>query len=139
MALQAGQLLIRRMQLALAPGATDVDTGLVQANLGVNPDPPVGGVDGVTASRVMVDVLPPWPAWANLTVSEPVLDPVTKTVHVIFTNAGGTAHINVLFWDPHTLMGPVDADVYTIPSTCVGGEPPVSLQQGIGTGTFGGF
>lgn len=138
MALQAGELLIHRMQVTLGSGDTEVDTGVTQANLGVQPDPPVGGSDTVP-SRIMVKILPPIDNWGGVTISEPVLDPVTNTVHVTFTNPGAATTVNVLIWDPHTLMGPVDADLYAIASSCVGGMPPVSLEQGFGTGTHGGF
>lgn len=140
MALQAGQLLIHRMQLELGAGVTVVDTGVTQENLGVTPDPPVGGVAGTTPSRVMVKMLPPIDNWAGVIIDEPVLDADTGTVSVTFTNAGAPTTVNVCIWNPHTLMGPVDADLYAIGgSGCDGGEPPVSLEQGLGGATHGGF
>jgi hypothetical protein len=138
MALQAGELLIHRMQVTLGTGDTDVDTGVTQANLGVQPDPPVGGSSTVP-SRIMVKVLPPIDNWSGITISEPVLDPGTNTVHVTFTNPGAAAVVNVLIWDPHTLMGPVDADLYAVPPPPPSGAPPVSLEQGFGGATHGGF
>lgn len=137
MALQAGHLLNHRMQLALAAGANDIDTGICQVNLAMSPDPPLGGVAGVTASRVMVVVLPPFDNWSGVTIGEPTLDPVTNTVHVVFT-APGDVTVNVMIWNPHTHVCPLSADLYGNPA------PPgvlwvLAVEEGLGVATrFGG-
>lgn len=116
MAKIAGQLLWRRRQIALGPGVTDVDTGICQVSQALGNDPPMSGTiptlldpDG-TASRIQVIPMSPLPLWQAVTHSEPAV--VNGTVHVLFTNSGPPTTINVLFWDPHTHIGPGDADTY---------------------------
>jgi hypothetical protein len=104
MALASGALLMNRVQLPLAGGVTDVDTGLVQPDLAVNPN---------LATRVMVLPMAPTDNWGSITHANPTFSATTNTVHVSFTNGSGATTINVLFWDPHTSVGPVDADSYT--------------------------
>jgi hypothetical protein len=83
-------------------------------------EPPLG-VSGVAApapgtlpaSRVQVIPLAPTGAWGAVSHSEPWLNTATGTVFVTFSTTNeGTADINVLFWDPHTLVGPGQADTY---------------------------
>lgn len=107
MAKQAGQLLINRMQLVLTIGAIDIDTGLCQVNLGMAPDPTL-------AQRTMIEILPPSDAWSGVVPSDPTYDNTTNTVHVVLTASAGTT-VNVCFWAPHTLVGPVSVDSYVIP------------------------
>lgn len=120
MAIQAGHLLLNRRRLVIPGSAVNfpVNTLLQQSSLAFNPDPPLGGVDPLDvppgiASRVMVVPLPPIDAWAGITIKEPVLDPVTNTVRVDFSNANAFAvELVVLFWDPHTGICPLNADTY---------------------------
>ncbi len=125
MGTKAGALLWNRQRLALAAGLTSVDTGLSQVDkafgsmspneppLGVTIAPP-GPPDGTApASRIMVIPQAPTSAWTDITHGEPYLNPATGTIFVTFNNAGKTpATVNVLFWDPHSLVGPGDADTY---------------------------
>ena len=60
----------------------------------------------------MVCPMSPVVAWFGISHGEPYLDPTTKTVHVAFLNTGGPAMINVLFWNPHSAICPLDADPY---------------------------
>ena len=118
----AGQLLVARKRLNLAAGVlTNVDTGLTQksfafpsgdAPIGVEQAlPPADGAD--PASRVMVIPLAPTLQWAGVTHGEPYLDTDTNTIHVVFlNNSEGAVDINVLFWLPHSGIGPVEADTY---------------------------
>jgi hypothetical protein len=121
MAVQGGQLLWNRMQISLTAGVVDfdVDTVLQQALLGFDDGEPVlSGVEPVlpnnlgVASRVMVEPMAPFDNWSGITHQEPFVDPVTNTVHVLFSNPGAEVVINVLFWDPHTLVGPGMAHTY---------------------------
>ena len=124
MSTKAGTLLWNRKRITLAPGDTTIDTGLTQLSkiftsmspgeppLGVTTSPP-GPPDGaLPASRVQVIPQAPLAAWNGVTHGEPFVDPATGTVKVLFTNGGATAAINVLFWDPHTIVGPGQADTY---------------------------
>lgn len=126
MGTKAGSLLWNRRHLTLVPGLTPVDTGLSQVDkafgsmslneppLGVTSAPP-GPPDGtLPASRIMVIPEAPTAAWTNITHGEPYLNPATGTIFVTFNNSDKTpATINVLFWNPHSLVGPGDADPYT--------------------------
>jgi len=105
MAEQAGHLLINRQRIALVGGANVIDTGLKQTNLNFDPDPDM-------ALRTMVIPLPPIDNWAGITIDNPVYSAVTETVQVTINNPGQGIEINVLFWDPHTSICPLDADDY---------------------------
>lgn len=95
------------MQVALVEGDNDIDTGLTQVNRGMAPDPTL-------AERTMVIIVPPTDNWNGITMlSDPTFDPVTQTVHVVLT-ANNDFTVNVLFWVPHTLVGPVSVDTYVI-------------------------
>jgi hypothetical protein len=130
---KAGTLLWNRLHQLLAPGFTTVDTGLTQGNkafagmspgeppLGVEAAPP-GPPDGtLPASRVQVIPMSPISAWGAVTHGEPFVDPVTGTVKVTFNNATivdeepVSVTINVFFWDPHSMVGPGEADTYNSP------------------------
>lgn len=126
----AGQLLWRRIRIESIPvsveGGTDIDTGLTQVNKSFDAssvdEPPLGvtslsaPIPGtLPASRVHVIPLAPLDKWFGITHSEPYFNPATGTVHVTFFNQGerGTvSNLNVLFWDPHTSIGPGQADTY---------------------------
>lgn len=124
MGLKAGALLWNRQRLSLPPGTvtvngilpstTPVNTGLTQPNRSFpsySPDEPP--LAGVAPSRVQVIPMAPLSGWTNITHGEPFLDPATDTVWVTFFNNGLTpADITALFWDPHSMVGPGEADLY---------------------------
>lgn len=116
MSKKAGQLLWNRMQISLAVGATPVDTGLTQVSQAFgnsSVDEPGLVAVGSVGSRVQIIPLAPTTAWALVTHSDPTV--VDGTVRVTFSNNGqGPVIINVLFWDPATIAGPGDADLYAI-------------------------
>jgi hypothetical protein len=121
---KAGALLWNRMRLTLANGLTDVDTGLTQLNKSFDSEsvgePPLGVNDTAApapgtlpASRIQVVPMAPTALWVDISHSEPYFNTTTGTIHVEFSNSGKTpAGINVLFWDPHSMIGPGDADPY---------------------------
>jgi len=124
MSTNAGQLLWNRKRLTLPAGVTDVDTGLCQASKSFEAssvgEPPLG-IPGIAApvngtlpaSRVQVIPLAPVPFWTLITHSEPWFNTTTKTVWVTFTSTAETnVMVNVLFWDPSTIIGPGQADTY---------------------------
>jgi len=126
---KAGVLLWNRQHITLPFGITPVDTGLKQVStsfagmslgepsFGVEIAPP-GPPDGTgPASRVQVIPMAPLGPWSLVTHGEPYLNPATGTVWVTFNNQDeGSVTINVLFWDPHSMVGPGDADLYTDPA-----------------------
>jgi hypothetical protein len=118
MSKKAGALLWNRQRVTVPaatnggpPGTLDVDTGLTQENkafAGMSLNEPTFG----NPSRIQVVPLSPIPAWATLTHGEPFFNTTTGTIHVVFSNAAGAATINVLFWDPHSIVGPGVAVTY---------------------------
>lgn len=126
MSKKAGQLLWSRQQITISGTApsTTIDTGLCQLNkawaassLG---EPGFGSV--AAPSRVQVIPMAPLAAWSGITHAEPTLNPTTGTVEVTFfpaPQAEGPVIVNVLFWNPHTLVGPGDADLYNDPDIIV--------------------
>lgn len=110
------------------PVPTDINTQLVQQNTGFDnyspdeprlgpsiappgPGPFAGGTPPV--SRVQVIPMAPLALWVDVTHSEPYVDPATGEVHVTFQKSTkGNVTLNVLFWDPHSMIGPGDADFY---------------------------
>jgi len=129
MSTKAGNLLWNRVRVTIPGDAapTEVDTGLIQLGKSFDAssvdEPPLGESGTVApapgtlpASRIQVIPLAPTSAWANITHSEPFLDTATGTIHVTFSNsAEGAAEINVLFWNPHSAIGPGEADTYNAP------------------------
>jgi hypothetical protein len=128
MSTKAGALLWNRQRITLPAGLTTIDTGLRQVNkafnnmsldeppLGVSVAPP-GPADGtLPASRIMVVPMSPISTWANITHGEPFVDPATGTVKVTFNNSGASTTVNVLFWDPHSIPGPGQANTYHQPA-----------------------
>jgi hypothetical protein len=108
MSKKAGALLWNRRRLDFEGGPVDIDTGLTQVNKSF------GGMslnEPGLASRTQVVPLSPIAGWAGVTHGEPFFDPATGTVHVTITTPGVTT-LNVLFWDPHSILGPGDADPY---------------------------
>lgn len=118
MSTKAHQLMWNRVHQTLPLGYTTVDTGLTQvsqafSNSSVN-EPPLDGSIAI-ASRVQVIPLSPIPYWYSITHAEPFVN-ANGTVSVRFRNTGqGTVTINILFWNPHTDVGPGDADTYLSP------------------------
>jgi hypothetical protein len=120
MSTKAGTLLWNRMRIDVPgsvgnggpPGTLDVDTGLRQVNqsfAGMSPGEPSFG----DPSRVQVIPMVPTANWTPITHGEPFLDPATGTIHVVFANTlNNDSEINVLFWDPHSMIGPGEADTY---------------------------
>jgi hypothetical protein len=108
----AGNLLLNRRRLTLPFGATDIDTGLQQDLRAFPVGEPTDDPGVNEASRIMVCPMAPVIPWFGITHGEPYLDPTTKTVHVAFFNPGAPATINVLFWNPHSIICPLDADPY---------------------------
>jgi hypothetical protein len=98
-----------------------VDTGITQVNksfAGMSPDEPGFG----SPSRVQVIPLAPTSSWANIGHSEPTLNPATGTIEVAFFATGLIPEppyqlppLNVLIWDPHSIVGPGEADPYNPP------------------------
>lgn len=120
MSTKNGQLLVSRQQITLAPGANVIDTGLRQVNHSFGSSS-VGEPD--LAERTMVVPLPGSASatgnWGQVTLTAgPSIGP-DGTVILTLTWAGseGTGKYNVLFWAPHTSIGPVDAAPYIAPLT----------------------
>jgi len=117
MSAKNGQLLISRQQITLVAGANVIDTGLRQVNQAFGASS-VGEPD--LAERTMVIPLPGSSTatgnWSLVRVANPTIGP-NGTVLVTLTWLGeaGSAIYNVLFWAPHTLVGPVDAEPYIAP------------------------
>lgn len=122
MSRKAGALLWNRVRVEFPPnvGSIDVDTGLTQPNKSFGDyspnEPPLSS--GLQPSRVQVIPLAPTGNWSGISHSEPVLDPVTGTIHVTFS-VGFIPEppfqlppLNVLFWDPHAIVGPGQAAFY---------------------------
>ena len=146
MSTNAGTLLWNRRRITLLPGETgitDVDTGLRQPQLAFGnssiDEPPLGisgtapPVPGTTpASRVEVIPQAPLSPWLSITHSEPWFNTVTGTVFVTFKITSEIPlEINVLFWDPHTAVGPGQADTYNAPPLLA--EPgPVPIVNPVG-------
>jgi hypothetical protein len=107
------------------PFSADIDTGLTQLNkafAGMSPSEPPLGVNATApppdgtlpASRVQVIPMAPLSKWNSVVHGEPYFNTNTNTVHVRFstTNEGSVTDLNVLFWDPHSIVGPGKADTY---------------------------
>ena len=118
MSTKAGTLLWNRQRINLPVGTTDIDTGLRQVgkafgNMSLG-EPGLGDPAVGDASRIQVVPMSPIPLWTDITHAEPSLDATTQTVHVVFNNASlsTVTGLNVLFWDPHSLIGPGAAETY---------------------------
>lgn len=112
MALQAGNLLINRRHLTLAAGVTSITTGIKVSSNNLDPQLP---------ARLMVLVMPPTSNWNAINaMSEPYMSGTDLIVDFSCTSA---TTINVLFFLPHSIIGPVSADDYAVactPITSVG-------------------
>lgn len=126
MGLKAGALLWNRQRISLESGVNNIDTGLTQIGRGFEnmskAEPPLGASSAppgpapgtLPASRIQVIPLSPVTPWADVTHGEPFVNPATNTIWVSFNNSGeDDIEVNVLFWDPHSMVGPGDADTYT--------------------------
>lgn len=101
----AGQLLWNRVRFTLT-GSTPpvpINTGLCQKSYAL-------GTDAGFPGRVMVIPLAPTASWTGVTMSEPYM--LNGTVYVNFSYTGEPITLNVLFWAPHTYVGPVTTDAY---------------------------
>jgi hypothetical protein len=65
-------------------------------------------------SRIMVIPLPPIAPWVQVAIpTEPFFNPNTGTVNIVLANGGLLpVQLNLLVWDPHSIVGPGQADVY---------------------------
>lgn len=129
MSTKAGTLLWRRMKVTVpSSGVIDVNTGLIQQTKNF-PDqspnePPLGRTalvsppPGATpASRIHVIPLAPITQWLGVFHAEPYVSTVTNTIHLAFSDVAAQPqvhNINVMFWDPHSVVGPGHADTYNI-------------------------
>jgi len=117
---KAGTLLWNRMRVTVPaainlgpPGTLDVDTGLTQVNKAFG-SMSLGEPSFDDPSRIQVVPMMPIGNWTTITHGEPVFDVVTGTIHVVFSNTSLSAvAINALFWNPHSMVGPGEADSYT--------------------------
>lgn len=132
MALTAGHLLFSRQRITIPNGQSTFDTGLEQTAWNFFPDPELGGLDPSyadpdgTPSRIMVVPMMPTDNWAGISIHEPYVDPATGRVFVDFENPGAEVTCNVLFWDPHARICPLNADTYRSVEDC---DPPVEGQS----------
>lgn len=119
MTARAGNLLWNRVHQDLVGGENNIDTllktsiqawGADQPSLGLHQAAPPA-LGAIPASRVMVIPLPPLAAWTGVEIGEPYFDTDTNTVHVTMS-APDDVTVNVLFWCPHTIDGPGQADPY---------------------------
>lgn len=109
----AGQLLWNRVHIAVpamedqTPGVLTVNTEIAQVNKAFGTDPGM-------ALRIQIIPLAPTYPWTYLTHTDPVL--VNGQYQVTFTNTNvQPAIVNVLFWDPHSHIGPGTSVPYVIP------------------------
>jgi hypothetical protein len=110
MSKNAGELLWNRQRINIDDETIDVDTGITQVDrsfgdMSLN-EPTFGN-----PSRIQVIPLAPTSEWIGLTHGEPFFNSATGTIHVLFQNNSDTT-FNVLFWDPHSILGPGQADFY---------------------------
>jgi hypothetical protein len=120
----AGNLLINRMRITVPqatrpqegppiPGLLDVDTGLQQCLRAFPVNEPTDDPALGAASRVMVFPMSPIANWPSIIHGEPYMDATTKTVHVTFVNFNPAPEtLNVLFWNPHSIVCPLSANTY---------------------------
>lgn len=109
----AGQLLWNRVmtEYLLPAKPTPVSTGLTQKSLAFGSNQPN------LAQRVMVIPMAPMSAWDYVTHGDPYVD-TDGTITVDFTYGGQDqqgVYVNVLFWAPHTGIGPGSAVSYLVP------------------------
>jgi len=119
MSAKNGPLLVSRQQITLVAGANVIDTGLRQVNqaFGSSSESEPG-----LAERTMVIPLVASSSatgnWSLVRVADPTIGPDgTVLVSLTWLGEAGSATYNVLFWAPHTSIGPVDAEPYSAPLT----------------------
>jgi hypothetical protein len=97
-----------------------IDTGLAQPNTGFGDySPGEPGLDAVgnVGSRIQVIPMAKPSQWGGVEHSEPYVDPADGKIYVNFLvplppEFAVPVTLNVLFWDPHSIVGPGDADKY---------------------------
>jgi hypothetical protein len=116
---KAGALLWNRIRFTVpaqinggGPGILDLDTGLTQVDKAFgNMSPSEPSFDD--PSRIQVLPMVPTALWTAITHGEPFFDPTTGTIHVEFSNTDNDpVTLNALFWDPHSMIGPGQAQTY---------------------------
>jgi hypothetical protein len=138
MGLKAGTLLWNRRRISMDPAVPSsliIDTGLTQQNQNFpdySPNEPTLGTIATVGSSAGPPIVPPVPPpipvlvsrihvipeaplseWAKVVShGEPFVDPTTGTVWVAFNVNARVSDLNVLFWDPHSIVGPGQADTY---------------------------
>lgn len=116
MSAKNGQLLVSRQQITLVAGSNIIDTGLRQVNqsFGASSESEPG-----LAERTMIIPLvgsnDAAGNWSLVRVAaEPSIGPNgTVLVELTWLGESGDGTYNVLFWAPHTSIGPVNAEAYT--------------------------
>jgi hypothetical protein len=119
MSTKAGTLLWNRIHVTFPPDTNSVtiDTGIRQVNKSFPAMSP-GEPSLADPTRIQVIPLAPTAEWSGMGMSEPVVNPATGTIEITF--GGGLipeppfqrGPLNVLVWDPHSIVGPGDADIY---------------------------
>lgn len=94
-------LLWNRRYITLVTGANTVATGLTK---GYDPDTDLD-------ERTMVIIQPPTHLWSSRPITHGNVGAVTPG-QVVITLAGASTSVMVLFWAPHTLIGPGAAVPY---------------------------
>jgi hypothetical protein len=108
MPIRSGQRLWNRKHLVLEVGENIVPHGLTQLRRNIDPQ---------FAPAVQIIPLPPLDAWAGVQLGA---QPDSENVMFIVPDTGGKTgkpeqvELDVLFWEPHTVVGPGDADEYII-------------------------
>lgn len=122
MSTKNGQLLVSRQRITLNGPPQTIDTGLRQVNQAFG----ASSVDepGLAARTMLIPLVGSTAAsgdWRDVRVStEPSIGPNgTVIVELAWDGEGEEATFNVLFWAPHTSIGPVDADPYIAPPPIV--------------------
>ncbi len=106
---------------------TNIDTGLAQPNQGFgdySPGEPALDKVGSIGSRIQVIPMAPVAAWASISHGEPYVDADGKIIVDLTNTSQVDVLINVLFWDPHSMVGPGDAAKYGGMPDVPQGPPP---------------
>jgi hypothetical protein len=117
MSTKNGQLLVSRQQITIIGEAPQViDTGLRQVNQAFG----ASSVNepGLAARTMVIPLIGSNDAagdWRDVRVNaEPFIGPDgTVLVELRYVGEARDVTVNVLFWAPHTSIGPVDAEPYT--------------------------
>jgi hypothetical protein len=117
MSTKNGQLLVSRQQITLVAGPQTIDTGLRQVNQAFGSSSV--GEPGLAARTMVIPLAASSSAtgdWSLVRVADPTIGPDgTVLVSLTWLGEASSATYNVLFWAPHTLVGPVDAAPYIAP------------------------